>query len=126
MPTWNHTQSVDELTMVNHAFVKELWDGVKGPALRARLFDPLLDLAALQKLLNDRGFKIPSRVQIMVVDIEGGQTRNFPDPIVKGASWYALVLPPVPTKASNNPAEYKAYQAAVEALFHASNDGYGM
>ncbi len=125
MPTWNHTQNVDALTMMNHAFVKDLWDKEKGKALRDSFFDPKLDLSGVQGLLNARGFEIPSAVQIIIVDIESAETRKFPDPIIKTVPYYCLVLPPVPTKTPMT-SDYKAHQTSVEALFHASNDGYGM
>jgi hypothetical protein len=127
MPTWNHADNVDALTMVNHAFVKELWDNEKGKALRDTLFKfKHEDLGGLLGFLNKRGFKITPGVQIILVDIEGVQTKNFPEEINKQKPFYFLVLPPVPTKAAENGDEYKAHQTSVEALFHASNDGYGM
>jgi hypothetical protein len=124
MPTWNHEKSVDEVTMINHAFVKELWDGKRGQALRDSLFKQG-NLTSLQAFLKKRGFRIAKAVQIVLVDIEGARTKNFPENINKSRPYYFLVLPPVPTRTTSNP-DYKVHQTAVEALFHASTDGYGM
>ncbi len=123
MATWDLTGNFSDLASNNYAFVKELWDTNRVPALRKELFD-LNDRAALDRLLLPRGFEFPPNVEIVLVDIEGVRMKSFPHPTVAKLSTYVLLLPPRPVNRTDS--DSIAMHTGLEAFFHASNDGYGM
>ncbi len=107
----------------NHEFITKLWAESGGAELRESLFQQK-NLEALREILRPHGFEFPPDVQMILVDVEGGRTRNYPDPIDKNQRWYVMVLAPKPIR-SEDP-HYRDQIAWLEATFHASNDGYGM
>lgn len=123
MATWDLTGNFSDLASNNYAFVKELWDTNRTPALRTELFDAA-NRAALEALLKPRRFEFPTHVEIVLVDIEGVRMKSFPHPSVPKTSSYVLLLPPRPVKRTDP--NFIAMHTGLEAFFHASNDGYGM
>lgn len=122
MPTFDHERDITEIQR-NHAFITKLWDKKTGPALRDRLF-AAKDLRRLKAELNDHGLVYPNDVQIILVDVENGRTKNFPKALDTNGRWYVIVLPPRPRRSKDK--QYCEQIAWTEAAFHASNDGYGM
>lgn len=104
-------------------FIQKLWSDTHGPSLRDALFKEQ-NLTDVQGVLAPLGFELPPDVQVILVDIEGGRTKTYPDPIDQAGRWYVLVLPPRPTRSQDS--HYRDQIAWLEATFHASNDGYGM
>lgn len=104
-------------------FIQKLWSDTHGQSLRDELFKEQ-NLVDVQRVLAPLGFELPVDVQVVLVDVEGGRTKTYPDPIDKQGRWYVLVLPPRPTRSKDS--QYQDQIAWLEATFHASNDGYGM
>lgn len=107
----------------NHEFINKLWAESGGAELRASLLEQK-SLEDLRRVLAPLGFEFPSDVQLILVDVEGGLTRSFPEKIERDKRWYVMVLAPKPTR-SEDP-HYRDQIAWLEATFHATNDGYGM
>lgn len=122
MPVFNQQRDINEVKK-NFEFIKKLWDGENGKALRDHLFAQSTkeELAAV---LREHGFQFPTGMQFVLVDVAGGRTKSLPAEIVENQSWYVLVFAPEPLRSKDK--QYCEQMAWTEATFHASNDGYGM
>lgn len=123
MPTYDHAGSSDANANIYYDFITKLW-GTGGEAVREELFNQPSPMALHSVLRDKHKIDIPDFVHIILVDIEGARTKNFPVSIKTTDTYYCFVMPPKPIKSQDD--KYVDRQKWSEASFHASNDGYGM